>query len=102
MKYPKKPKKGDIVICINDSSDNEDFGMSGIVFYGRHDLEVGKEYVISDIPWDSERNVPTNEKKTWTRIDYPMIRWGWYQVYLKGINSSVFLHNFEPKQNDNS
>lgn len=95
-KYPKKPKKGDKVICIDDCSDNEDLGMSGIVLYGRRDLEKGKEYEISNIPWDADRNVPTNERKTWTKEEFKMVRWGWYQVYLKGVSSPVFLHSFEP------
>jgi hypothetical protein len=100
MKYPKKPKKSDKVICLDDGSDNEDLGMSGIVLYGRHDLQVGKEYTISSIPWDADRNVPKNENKTWTRTEFPMVRWGWYQVYLEGISDSVFLHNFKPKQDE--
>jgi len=96
-KYPEKPNKGDIVICKDDDSENEDLGMSGIVFKGRNDLQVGKEYKISSIPWDADRNVPKNERNTWTKEEFQMVRWGWYQVYLEGIGSSVFLHNFEPK-----
>lgn len=98
MKYPRKPKVGDKVICIDDCSSDEDFGMSGIVFHGRHDLEKGKEYEISSVPWGADRNVPKNERKTWSKADFPAVRWGWYQVYLKGISGSEFLHNFEPKQ----
>ena len=98
MKYPKKPKVGDIVTCIEDDSSDEDLGMSGIVLPGRHDLQVGKEYVIESIPWDADRNVPNNKNKTWTKEEFEMVRWGWYLVYLKGISSSVFLHNFKPKQ----
>jgi hypothetical protein len=94
--YPKKPKKGDFVICKDDDSENEDFGMSGIVFPGRKDLQVGKKYEIDRLPWDADRNVPNNERKTWTKEEFQMVRWGWYEVYLKGIGSSVFLHNFEP------
>lgn len=94
--YPKKPKVGDKVICIEDCSDDEDLGMSGIVLPGRHDLVKGKEYKIGSLPWDTARNVPTNERKTWTPEEFKMVRWGWYEVYLKGVSSSVFLHNFKP------
>ena len=41
MKYI-KPKIGDKVICINDDSQDEDLGMSGIVLKGTKGLEVGK------------------------------------------------------------
>jgi hypothetical protein len=98
IKYPKKPKKGDILICIEDDSEDEDLGMSGIVLKGRRDLQVGKEYEIGSVPWDADRNVPKNQWKTWTKTEFPKVRWGWYQVYLKGVGSPVFLHNFEPKQ----
>jgi hypothetical protein len=95
--YPKKPKKGDVVICIDDDSENEDLGMSGIVLQGRHDLTKGKEYVIDSLALDADRNVPSNENRTWTKEEFQKVRWGWYSVTLKGIGQSVFLHNFEPK-----
>lgn len=41
-----------------DQSENDDLGMSGIVFEGRHDLVEGKEYVIKDLVWDYEKNLP--------------------------------------------
>ena len=95
--YPKKPKKGDVVICIDDDSENEDLGMSGIVLPGRNDLVKGKEYIIDFFPWDADRNVPSNKHKTWTKEEFQKVRWGWYSVLLKGVCPSVFLHNFEPK-----
>jgi len=78
-----------------------DFKFKTYDIRGRHDLQVGKEYTIKSIPWDADRNVPNNERGTWTRTEFPMVRWGWYQVYLEGISDSVFLHNFKPKQNEN-
>lgn len=94
--YPKKPKKGDVVICIDDDSEGEDLGMSGIVLPGRKDLKKGKEYVIDYLPFDYDRDVP--KKNThWTKEMFPKIKWGWHSVHLKGIGLSVFLHNFEPK-----
>lgn len=93
-KYPKKPKKGDKVVCTDDMSDNEDLGMSGIVLPGRRDLQKGKKYEIERVI--SDRNVPTNERKTWSNKDYQMVRWSWYEVKLKGVSDSVFLTNFDP------
>jgi hypothetical protein len=95
MEYPKKPKNGDIVICLDDDSDDLDLGMSGIVLKGRKDLVIGQQYTISSLPWDFDTNVP--KKNThWTDDEFPMIRWGWHRVYLEGISDSVFLHNFKP------
>lgn len=91
-----KPKIGDKVICIDDDSDDEDFGMSGIVFKGRNDLIRNKEYIISSLPPDFDRNIPNNNRNTWTKEEYPIIKWKWYRVHLEGVKKSVFLLNFKP------
>lgn len=97
--YPLRPKVGNVVICIEDCSADEDWGMSGIVLQGRRDLIKGEEYVISSLPWGYDENVPkNNDKKIWSKQDFPEVRWGWHRVYLKGLANSVYLFNFEPKQ----
>ena len=103
-KYPEKPKIGDIVVCIDDDSEDLDIGMSGLVSKGRRDLKKGKEYTIIEIPFDSDRNVPENKSRfggeQWTDEEYSAIRWGWHRVYLKGVLESVFLNYFKPINNN--
>jgi hypothetical protein len=103
-KYPEKPKIGDIVVCIDDDSEDLDIGMSGLVSKGRRDLKKGEQYNIIEIPYDSDRHVPPNKcrfgGKQWSDDDYTAIRWGWHRVYLEGVSESVFLNYFEPINNN--
>lgn len=94
-----KPKVGDIVICIDDDSGDEDLGMSGIVLKGTVGLKIGEEYVISEL--DSDRNVPEYNPVYWTKEQYKKVAWGWHQCYLKDKNGrkfNMFLHYFKPKR----
>lgn len=93
MKYPEKPKPGDKVICKDDDSQDEDFGMSGIVLKGRNDLTKEKTYTIKEVV--SDRAVP-KKNSCWTKKEYEMVRWSWYEVYLEGVSDRTFLLNFEP------
>ena len=95
--YHKKPKKGDTVICTDDNSEDEDLGFSGIVLKGTCGLVVGREYKIVFV---DDSNVPTNDKKTWTKEIFPKIKWGWHLCLIegKGFYGRMFLHHFKPKE----
>ena len=103
IKYPLKPKVGDIVKCI-ESEEDEDFGMPRIVFKGNNKIIKGEIYRITDIPWDSDRNVPSNDKKFWKPKEFEIIRWAWHLVYVESINPvlkgshRVFLQSAQKAQ----
>lgn len=93
-----KPKVGDIIICIDDDSQDEDFGMSGLVLKGTKGMVVGNEYEIIEIITD--RNVPKYDPTySWTKEEYQSVAWGWNLCNVKDKNNKVFrqfLHNFKP------
>lgn len=97
-------KKGDIVICINDDSENEDLGMSGIVLYGRRDLIVGKEYEIESV---DKSQVPNqfqkygskySTEKIWTNKEYESVKIAWTKLWLKGISKPAWANLFKLKK----
>ncbi len=87
------PKIGDVVLCMDDCSDDLDFGMSGIVLNGRNDLKRYQKYTISEV-LPSERYLPKNNRNS-SEEEFGEIYWGWHKVYLNGITNSVFLHHFK-------
>jgi hypothetical protein len=91
-----EPKIGDKIICIDDDSQDEDFGMSGIVLKGTVGLVVGEEYTIETLDFSQ---VPKNEKGCWTEEQYEWIKWYWIRAWIsgKGFHQSMFLGCFKPK-----
>jgi len=93
-----KPKIGDVVICIDDDSQDEDLGMSGIVLPGTVGLKVGREYEIKEL---SFQHVPdrmhTNGYAIWTTSEYPMVQWAWTYALVEGHGFSkwMFLKHFK-------
>lgn len=96
--------KGDIVICINDDSENEDFGMSGIVLYGRRDLAVGKEYEVENV---DESQIPSqfrkygskySTEKIWTDKEYESVKIAWTRIWLKGLSKPAWGCLFKLKK----
>ena len=103
----KKPKIGDKIICIDDDSQNEDLGLSGIVLKGTKGLNVDDEYEIQSLDFSQ---IPKNKgnygEKVWSDEEYPAIRWYWTLAWIKGkgFSGRVLLGKFKPKPletNDN-
>jgi hypothetical protein len=90
-------KKGDIVICEDDDSQDEDLGMSGVVLYGRRDLQIGKEYEVVSV---DKRHVPSKQtlNEQWPKKEHPRIIAAWTQVWLKGIHQAVWMKHFRVKK----
>jgi hypothetical protein len=90
-------KKGCIVICKDDDSQDEDFGMSGIVLEGRRDLQIGKEYIVERV---DKTHVPSQEtlKKHWSAKERPKIIDAWTMLWLKGIAKPVWMKDFRLKK----
>lgn len=97
MKYI-KPKIGDRIICIDDDSQDEELGMSGIVLKGTVGLKVGSEYEIKDIDL---RHVPSrmhrNGYAIWTKEEYLDVQWAWTYALVEGHGFSkwMFLKHFK-------
>jgi len=91
-------KVGDVVICVDDDSEDEDLGMSGHVLYGRRDLRVGKEYIVESI---NDRCVP-EDPSHWTDEEWPFIKEYWQMLKLKGIGQEAWAHLFVQKKKDSS
>jgi len=101
------PEIGGTVTCIDDDSQDEDLGMSGIVLKGTRGLVVGRDYTIKSI---DTRNVPSqhrpsmiqgdNPVKVWSDEDYPKIAWGWTKCWIEGDGfvGPMFLSHFKPKK----
>lgn len=91
-------KAGDIVVCIDDDSQDEDFGASGIVFKGRRDLRIGKEYEVEEV---LSHHVPTQIDRhgiqVWSDEEYPKVVNYWTMLKLKGVKDAVWLHHFKLK-----
>jgi len=85
-------KIGEEIVCHEDNSEDLDFGASGIVLKGNNDLKVNKTYIIEDF---SFKNVPKNERGTWTPEEYEQVKVHWVLVWLKGINKPQWLHQFK-------
>lgn len=85
---------GDKLVCIDDDSEDEDLGMSGIVLIGNRSLTMEKIYTISDF---SFRHVPSNKRETWTPEEYKKVRLSWVMVELEGIKDLQWLKNFKKK-----
>lgn len=89
-----KPSIGDKIICIDNDSQDEDLGMSGIVLKGTVGLVVGAEYKIMTLDFTQ---VPTN-KGHWTKEEYEWIKWYWVRSWIKGdgFEGYMFLGKFKP------
>lgn len=73
--------KDAILICIDDDSQDEDLGMSGIVLRGNHALRLGKEYEVENVsyrhvPKNSRRSIMSGEpdEKIWTDEEYEGVK----------------------------
>lgn len=84
----------DEVVCINDDTEDVDFGASGIVLKGNRELTLKKIYVIENFIF---RNVPNNNRQVWTPEEYEKVKLYWVQVWLKGMDHPQWLHNFKKK-----
>ncbi len=95
MEKYNEPKVGDVVICIDDDSEDLDFGASGHVLKGTRGLVVGDEYVIQTV---DTSQIPKQEHY-WTDEEYPSIQWYWTRCFIKGkgFYEPQFLGNFKPK-----
>lgn len=89
-------KQGDVVVCIDDDSSDEDVGMSGLVLRGRRDLKLGKEYIIEDIDY---RHVPT-DMSYWEPAEHNRIKYYWTLLKLKNVPDTAWAHLFERKHKD--
>jgi hypothetical protein len=91
-----KPKVGDIVICIDDDSEDVDFGFSGHVLKGTRGLVVGREYEILSI---DTSQVP-KQGNTWTDEQYLNIQWYWTRCWIRGegFSGSMLLGYFKRKE----
>lgn len=83
-----KPKVGDKIICIDDNSQDEDLGMSGIVLKGTVGLVVGRKYVIKSLDF---KNVPKsrfhyegNQGEIWTKEEFEGVKWYWTYAWIEG------------------
>lgn len=80
-----KPKAGDTVICIDDDSQNEDLGMSGIVLSGTKGLSVGKEYKIQSLDFsDVPKRIHENGYAIWTKEEYDQVQWSRTMAFIVG------------------
>ena len=86
-----KPKIGDVVICIDDDSQDEDFGVSGIVLPGTKGLKINEEYTITFLDFD---NVPKSrfdqyKNPIWTPKQFNQVRWYWTFAWVKNQRSAL-------------
>lgn len=100
MKYY-TPEIGGIITCIDDDSQDEDLGMSGIVLKGTRGLVVGRDYTIKSI---DTRHVPNQydrqKNPIWTDDEYAWVAWSWTNCWIEGEGFAgfMFLSHFKPKQ----
>lgn len=93
-----EPKIGDEIICIDDDSQDEDFGMSGIVLEGTRGLVVGRAYKIETLDFSQ---VPENKieygSPIWAEKEYDRVRWYWIRAWItgKGFSGLMFLGKFK-------
>jgi len=87
-------KIGEEIVCKEDNSENVYLGESGIVLWGNHDLTIGKTYIIEDFIF---KQVPKNDRNTWTPEEYESVKLYWVQVWIKGLNNPQWLHQFKKR-----
>lgn len=98
MSKYKAPKIGDVVICIDDDSDDEQLGGSTIILKGTKGLKEGKDYRIVELDF---KHVPdrmhANGYAIWTTSEYPMVQWAWTYALVEGHGFSkwMFLKHFK-------
>ncbi len=91
-------KIGDTLICIDDDSQNEDLGFSGIVLKGTVGLEVGEEYTVESIDASNvpksrfkESNCIVNGKRCakneiWTKEEFENVKQRLTYGFVRGRN----------------
>ena len=93
-----KPKAGDVVICIDDDSDDEQLGCSTIILKGTKGLKVGKEYVITSISFEHvPKRLHPHGYAIWTNREYPIVQWAWTYALIQGHGFCqwMFLKHFK-------
>ncbi|NJO63646.1 MAG: hypothetical protein HC836_37290 [Richelia sp. RM2_1_2] len=88
-------KIGDIVVCVDDDSEDEDLGLSGIVLEGRRDLKIGKEYTVETI---DTRHVPKKNTHWKAGKEFQDVQESWLMITLKGIGQPAWYRHFKLKK----
>ena len=93
-----KPKIGDMVVCIDNDSDDEQLGGSTIILKGTKGLKKGKQYQIAELSFHHiPKRMHENGYAIWTRDEYPMVQWAWTYALVQGHGFCewMFLKHFK-------
>jgi hypothetical protein len=79
-------KIGDVLECLDDDSDDEDLGMSGIVLKGSKGLIVGEKYIITSVDVSQIPKQMNHGSKTWTDDEYEKVKFYWHICGLTSMD----------------